>query len=117
MKTAEKEAIQEMYSRHHYRCFVCGAEATQRAHIISNSRKNKRIYGQAVIDCPLNWLPACSLACNALIDASNNLALKEMIAFIVTTEVIDDWHYSRIARDVNKNIKRKKEKLYRIDNV
>ena len=116
MKTAEKEAIQEMYARHHYRCFVCGAEVTQRAHIISNSRMNRRIYGK-IIDDPINWLPACSLACNALIDAGSNLRLKQMIAVFATSHVLEDWHYSLIEREVRKNIKRKKEKLYRIDNV
>ena len=116
MKTAEKEAIQEMYSRHHYRCFVCGAEVTQRAHIIGNTRMNRRIYGK-IIDDPINWLPACSLACNALIDAGGNLNLKEKISYIVRTTPPEDWHYSLIEREVRKNIKRKKEKLYRIDNV
>lgn len=117
MTPTEKEQLQAMYARYNYQCYVCGKQATQRAHIISNTKKNRRIYGKGVIDSPLNWLPACSLACNALIDASNNLRLKEMISFTVSTQVLDDWHYSRVARDVTKNIKRKKDKLYKIDNV
>jgi len=117
MKQTEADLIESMYAHYHYRCFVCGKPATQRAHIIGRTKANYKRYGKAVVDNPLNWLPACDLDCNALIDAGGNLNLKEKISYIVRTTPPEDWHYSLIEREVRKNIKRKKEKLYRIDNV
>lgn len=110
MTAAEILQLQELYARHNYRCFVCGKPATQRAHIIGRTKANYKRYGKAVINNPLNWLPACNLDCNALIDASDNLLLKEQIAYIINHLDIDDLQHSTVERWVRGNIERKRNK-------
>ena len=110
MTAAEILQLQELYARYNYRCFVCGKPATQRAHIMGRTKPNYKRYGKAVVDNPLNWLPACDLDCNALIDASDNLLLKEQIAYIINHLDIDDLQHSTVERWVRENIERKRNK-------
>ena len=105
MKQSEADQIESMYIHYHYKCFVCGKPATQRAHIITNSVSNRRQYG-AVIDNNLNWLPACSLECNALIDTGKNTLLKNNIE-----RYIKSGNRAMIEQLVRDNIKRKKNRL------
>lgn len=111
MTPTEKEQLQAMYARYNYQCYVCGKQATQRAHILGNTVANKRQYG-AVIDNDLNWLPACSLECNALIDTGKNTLLKNSIE-----RYIKSGNRAEIEQLVRDNIARKKERLCKIDNV
>lgn len=110
MTQHEADAIEAMYARHNYRCYVCGNPATQRAHIIGRTKPNYKRYGKAVVDNPLNWLPACDLDCNALIDASDNLLLKERIAYIINHLDVDNFQHSTVERWVRENIERKRNK-------
>ena len=110
MTAAEILQLQELYARYNYRCFVCGKQATQRAHIIGRTKANYKRYGKAVVDNPLNWLPACDTDCNALIDAGDNLLLKERIAYIINHLDIDDFQHSTVERWVRENIERKRNK-------
>ena len=110
MTQHEIDTIEAMYARHHYRCFVCGKNASQRSHIIGRTKPNYKRYGKAVVDNPLNWLPACDLDCNALIDASDNLLLKERIAYIINHLDIDDLQHSTVEQLVRENIERKRNK-------
>ena len=110
MTQHEADAIEAMYARHNYRCFVCGKPATQRAHITGRTKANYKRYGKAVINNPLNWLPACDLDCNALIDASDNPLLKEQIAYITNHLDVDGLQHSTVERWVRGNIERKKNK-------
>lgn len=102
MKQIEADQIESMYIHYHYKCFVCGKPCTQRAHILSNTVANKRQYS-GVIDNNLNWLPACSLECNALIDTGKNTLLKNNIE-----RYIKSGNRSQIEQLVRDNIKRKK---------
>ena len=111
MKQSEADQIESMYIHYHYKCFVCGKPCTQRAHILSNTVANKRQYG-AVIDNALNWLPACSLECNALIDTGKNTLLKNNIE-----RYIKSGNRAEIEQLVRDNIARKKERLCKIDDV
>lgn len=57
-------------------CEVCGAILTpgnaQMAHRIGNTIKNRKKYGDYVIDHRLNVGMTCSLKCNAALDISYN---------------------------------------------
>ena len=110
MKQNEADKIESMYIHYHYKCFVCGKPVTQRSHIIGRTKPNYKRYGKAVVDNPLNWLPACDTDCNALIDASDNLLLKEQIAYIINHLDVDDLQHSTVERWVRENIQRKRNK-------
>ena len=105
MKQAEIDAIQKMYNYHGHTCFICGNPITQRAHIISNSKVNRKRYGSEIIDSPLNWLCACSLECNALIDIGKNDLLIDLIVFYIKHNNRED-----IEDIVRGNIERKRSK-------
>ena len=105
MKQAEKDAIERMYLHHDYMCFVCHHKVTQRAHIISNSKVNRKRYGSEIIDSPLNWLGACNLKHNALIDIGKNDLLIDLIVFYIqhnNREDIEDIVRGNIERKRNK---------------
>ena len=57
-------------------CEVCGRPLidgqSQGAHRIGNTQLNRKLYGDIVIDSPLNMGYVCSLACNASLDISQN---------------------------------------------
>jgi len=57
-------------------CEVCGRPLIdgqpQGAHRIGNTQLNRKLYGDIVIDSPLNMGYVCSLACNASLDISQN---------------------------------------------
>lgn len=96
-----------MYRRHNYRCFVKPENrATQRAHIIGNTKANRKKYGNDIIDSLYNWLPAGDLKANALIDAGNN----EMLMGELYTCILNGWQ-EEIERLVRENIKRKEAKI------
>lgn len=105
MKDSERTQVIDMYRRHSYRCFVCGDVVVQRAHIIGNTRANRKRFGNDVIDSPLNWLPACGLYCNGLIDVGKASKLPEEIA-----GHIKSGDFVAIEALVRANIKRKRSK-------
>lgn len=110
MKDDEAEKIRTMYEEHHYRCFVCGKSLIgtegQRAHILGRTKSNYKRYGKFIVDDPLNWLPACSLKCNALIDVGHaNLMLTNRIAHL-----IDHEKGAAVKAEVRDNINRKRRK-------
>ena len=102
MKQSEADKIESMYIHYHYKCFVCGKPCTQRAHIIGDTVANKRQYSGVIAE-PLNWLPACSLECNALIDTGKNTLLKNNIERYIRT-----GNRKMIEELIRDNIKRKK---------
>jgi len=105
MKEGERTKIVAMYRRHNYRCFACGDAAWQRAHIVGNTKANRKRFGDDVIDSPFNWLPACGLYCNGLIDVGHASKLPEEIA-----EHIKSGNIVAIEESVRENIKRKRGK-------
>ena len=110
MTPAEKEQLQAMYARYNYQCYVCGKQATQRAHILGNTKANRKLYGSAIIDNPLNWLPVCGLHCNSLIDIGKNYIAKEKIAVILFIDAPDYLKRKDIEKIVDENILRKRNK-------
>jgi len=73
-KDAETKLLMEMYERDNYMCQYCGkyvvGKQPQRAHVLSQGKYSRRMFGDAVIDSIHNWKTACSLECN------NKLALN-----------------------------------------
>lgn len=112
MKQSEADKIESMYIHYHYKCFCCPKPAKQRAHIIGQTVPNYKVYGKAIVDDPLNWLPACGLECNALIDTGKNTLLKNSIE-----RYIKSGNRSQIEELVRDNIARKKDRLCKPDNV
>ena len=106
MKDNEKEQIEEMYRDYGYKCFVCGKPVKQRAHIISNSKMSRKKYGDIAVDSVYNWLPACSLECNALIDSGHASLLSGNIY-----SLIHSGSKKEIDRLIRENIKRKLDKI------
>lgn len=107
----EREKLEELYLEYNYSCFVCGARATQRAHIIGNTKANRKKYGPEVIDNPLNWLPACSLTCNALVDIGKNEVFQHAIATVIKSEDYGYFEKRRIIEQfIKDNIERKRSK-------
>lgn len=85
MKQKEKDQLEEMYDRYNYQCFnpLCDNRASQRAHILGNTKLNRRLYGSDVIDDPLNWLPVCGLECNKMMDIGMIPSNQKMIVDII----------------------------------
>lgn len=105
MKRSEIDLIEDMYALHHHRCFVTKKQATQRAHIIGNTKANRHRYGDEIIDDPLNWLPAHDLYNNGLIDLGKNHKLLDHAA-----EMIKSGDRIGIETLVALNVARKKDK-------
>lgn len=89
MTVKERDNVEAMYRHYGYRCFLHKARATQRAHIIGNTRLNRKLYGSAVIDSPLNWLPACGLECNKKCDIGFIESNQKEIASIILSDIPD----------------------------
>ena len=112
MQNKSYTEILDTYAHYQYCCFVCGKRANQLAHIITNSKSNRKEYSAKIIDSKLNVLPACSLECNALIDTGKNTLLKNNIERYIRT-----GNRSQIEQLVRDNIARKKERLCKHDDV
>ena len=109
MTQHEADAIEAMYARHNYRCFLCDNPATQRAHIIGDTKSNRIKYGN-VIDNPLNWLPACNLRHNGYIDISRNRLAADTVAAIIMGAWSEKTKRRQIEVIVKENVKRKLKK-------
>lgn len=103
MTDIERELVTAMYDRHDWRCFVCSNNCTQRAHIIANTKVNRKRYGDNVIDSPLNWLPACGLEHNSLIGLGYSSLLVDKLA-----ELVRRGHRQSIYAMVRENLDRKR---------
>ena len=105
MTNKNKEIAQEVYEEYSYSCFVCGARATQIAHLIGDTKPNRKHYGSIAVDSPLNKRPACGLKCNALCDVGHVSILSDQIYSLI---------YSRNKEEIDKlvkeNIERKQNK-------
>lgn len=113
MNDKEAEQVKAMYEHYDYKCFVCGKPANQRAHILGNTKANRKYCGASYIDNLLNWLPACSLKCNALIDIGslgNNIVATSIGLCIVSPHSLDDKREA-IEGIVHLNIARKQGKV------
>lgn len=110
MKQTEIDQLTNMYSWYDLKCFVTGNLATQRAHIIGNTKLNRSIYGHHIIDDPLNWIPVDSLESNALVDVGQNELLKERISLIIESQMDIEDKRSEIELIVRDNIARKRGK-------
>lgn len=106
MTDKEKVALEDLYMEHNQTCFLCENMATQRAHIIGNTRANKKRYGRHIIDSHLNWLPCCGLKHNALIDMGHASHITDHIASLIDRGEKDMIHH--IVRD---NVERKLSKV------
>lgn len=112
MKDKEQQKLEAMYEHYDYKCFVTGKRATQRAHIIGDTKPNRLIYNMKIINHILNWLPAADLHCNSLIDISNDKMKAEVIAILIegcTPETFDETR-ELIEEEIRLNIKRKESK-------
>ena len=111
MTEREKDQVKAMYIHYGYMCFVdTTRKATQRAHIIGNTKPNRNKYGNHIIDNPLNWLPAADLDNNKLIDIGKFPIYCERIKNIIDSDLSRQEKRSIIENIVRDNIKRKQNK-------
>ncbi len=108
MKQKEIDAIQEMYARHNYRCFVCDDICTQRAHALGDTIPNRSKYGSEIVDSQKNWFPACNLDHNGLIDLGKNDILMSIVAGLIKS--VSSESRQEIEDIVRGNIERKRGK-------
>jgi len=94
MKDNEQENVMDMYRHYGYRCFLCKDPVTQRAHIIGKTLLNRKLYGNRIINNPLNWLPACCLEHNKKIDIGKSKIIAKKIVSIIDS--MDDESDKRI---------------------
>lgn len=110
MTDGEKEQVKEMYQYYCYRCFVSGKAASNRAHIIGDTKSNIKTYGNEIVGNPLNWLPAHNLYYNGLIDVGKNYRACEYIANTIKSDLPIEFKRRKIEEFVKQNIKRKLNK-------
>lgn len=85
----KEEERQRIFAAYGYECVVCGESVMkygtpQLAHQIADTKANKKKWGKAVIDDPLNRLPVCGLKCNDKCNIGNNPeACKDLEARII----------------------------------
>ena len=104
MNIKERDKLETMYLRYDYHCMICPKMADQRAHIIGNTKLNRKLYGNKIIDSIHNWRPACSLECNKKIDIGSNQLLQERIALIIESDMDYDDKESEIDIIINNHI-------------
>jgi len=89
-KEDERKAI---YVKYGYVCQNCGSSVfrkgtPQLAHLIAEGKEYRSIYGDEIIDHPLNRKPTCSLYCNDRMNIGGNPGkCKELVKEI--TEAMD----------------------------
>ena len=109
MKQTEIYQLKEMYAKYNNQCFVCGNPATNRAHLIGQGLTNRGIFGNHIIDNPLDWLPSCN-ECNDLIDVGRN-DTAERVALIIESQMDVADKRNEIELIVRDNIERKQGKI------
>ena len=110
MKQTEIDQLEAMYLHYDSKCFVCGNQATQRAHIIGNTKANRsKPTDDLVIDNILNWLPVCSLKCNSLVDIGTNMN-AQLVGLVILSREPFDLKRDSIESIVRENITRKQGK-------
>lgn len=110
MNDKETEQVKAMYQYYKSLCFVCTDLSTQRSHIIGNTLPNRKLYGIRIIQNPLNWLPACCLDHNSLIDIGKNKILASKIVSIIDSLMDERDKRTEIESLVRANIQRKRDK-------
>jgi len=111
VKQTEIDQLKKMYESAHYECFICGEHSTQRAHAVGDRKINRQLFGDDIIDSPLNWFPVCNLTCNALVDLGQGYILNDVVANIIRGD--DDYEDKRgmIEDLILENIARKQGKV------
>jgi len=110
MKQTEIDQLEAMYLHYDFKCFVTGNQATQRAHIIGDTIPNRKLYGDRIIDNPLNWLPVDTLESNALVDLGKKDLLNERVTLIIDSLMDVADKRSEIELIVRVNIAEKQAK-------
>ena len=110
MNYKEEQDMREMYIHYNYRCFVCGKQATNRAHILGQGKLKRHLYSHKVIDNIANWLPSCDRH-NDLIDMSNNQLGAGRVALIIESDMSLTDKRESIEAIVLDNIIRKEMKV------
>ena len=80
----DNEKRERAFSRDNYRCVVCGRHAPsyhiQLAHRISNTKLNRKLYGNDIIDSVHNVMTVCSLQCNKSVDIGRIPSVMDAVA-------------------------------------
>ena len=105
MKDKFAEMKRELFEYYQYKCFVCDKPAKESAHIIGDTKANRKRYKNEIVDHPLNRLPACGNYHNGLIDAGHASAFTDYIAYL-----IDKGSRMGIEQAIRDNVARKQNK-------
>ena len=85
-KAKEREMIREMYAEQNWKCHVCGKPVSQRGHILGNTKLNRSLYGDKIIDSKENWRGVCDLDCNNFVDIGKGTLLAEVAFQIMDSD-------------------------------
>ena len=91
-KSKERDLIRELYEEQNWICAVegCNKGAFQRAHILGNTKLNRHLYTDAVIDSKENWRGVCSLECNKNVDIGKALHAEIVYQIIISDKSYED---------------------------
>ena len=106
-KSKERDLIRELYEEQDWICALegCNKGAFQRAHILGNTKLNRHLYTDEVIDSKENWRGVCSLECNKKVDIGKGTLRAE----IVYQTIISDKSYEDKRALINELIIEKNE--------
>ncbi len=105
MKANEQEKIRELYIEQNWGCHICGKPVMHRAHVLGNTKPNRHLYTDAVIDSKENWRGVCNLECNKKVDIGKGTLHAE----IVYQTIISDKSYEDKRALINELIIEKNE--------
>lgn len=86
------ELYDKLCDRDNNECQWCGIKIPKRqgqfAHRIGQGKLNRKIYGDDIIDHPVNKKLVCDLNCNKKVDITNNpLEVREVLKEIIYYEL------------------------------
>ncbi len=103
MKDKERQKVEAMHHHYGYKCLICDRRATQRAHCLGDTKLNRRVYGDAVVDDISNYYPACGLHHNKIIDIGFIQSNQEEIVNIIESDLFENDKRSIIEKIIRRN--------------
>jgi hypothetical protein len=95
MTQTQKDNYQKAYERDNWQCQIegCPKRATQQGHRIGNTVLNRKMYGDYIIDHPVNTVSVCDTKDhNRMVDVSSKTNESGVLEVIEEIKVYDLEH-------------------------